>query len=266
MAPKSPSTLMSEAFATFLLHGIWCACSVIFYLFFFFFFLKTKFITGQNEREETTQDAIVTKSAAFASQPNSQAILGKLSQHVCNNSACFTTHEFHFGIQKVAIGQLLHLLGPDTRHLPRHQEVSYSATMGEHDQGDLFSPSGSCERRLLKCNPAACLGIQASYAASMRQLVSVISSFLTRISAQLQISGFPGTNQFFGLQVLRVGGCLIVCMYKSALIPEFFPHQTGHDDSCGSLSPPPRLSVTCVPSLDSFHFFPPDIQQATSTL
>jgi hypothetical protein len=26
-----------------------------------------KFITGQNEREETTQDAIVTKSAAFAS-------------------------------------------------------------------------------------------------------------------------------------------------------------------------------------------------------
>jgi hypothetical protein len=28
---------------------------------------KTKFITGQNEREETTQDAIVTKSAAFAS-------------------------------------------------------------------------------------------------------------------------------------------------------------------------------------------------------
>jgi hypothetical protein len=27
----------------------------------------TKFITGQNEREETTQDAIVTKSAAFAS-------------------------------------------------------------------------------------------------------------------------------------------------------------------------------------------------------
>jgi hypothetical protein len=29
--------------------------------------LKEKFITGQNEREETTQDAIVTKSAAFAS-------------------------------------------------------------------------------------------------------------------------------------------------------------------------------------------------------
>jgi len=28
---------------------------------------KQKFITGQNEREETTQDAIVTKSAAFAS-------------------------------------------------------------------------------------------------------------------------------------------------------------------------------------------------------
>jgi hypothetical protein len=28
---------------------------------------RTKFITGQNEREETTQDAIVTKSAAFAS-------------------------------------------------------------------------------------------------------------------------------------------------------------------------------------------------------
>jgi hypothetical protein len=28
---------------------------------------STKFITGQNEREETTQDAIVTKSAAFAS-------------------------------------------------------------------------------------------------------------------------------------------------------------------------------------------------------
>jgi hypothetical protein len=28
---------------------------------------KEKFITGQNEREETTQDAIVTKSAAFAS-------------------------------------------------------------------------------------------------------------------------------------------------------------------------------------------------------
>jgi hypothetical protein len=28
---------------------------------------ETKFITGQNEREETTQDAIVTKSAAFAS-------------------------------------------------------------------------------------------------------------------------------------------------------------------------------------------------------
>jgi hypothetical protein len=27
----------------------------------------SKFITGQNEREETTQDAIVTKSAAFAS-------------------------------------------------------------------------------------------------------------------------------------------------------------------------------------------------------
>jgi hypothetical protein len=26
-----------------------------------------QFITGQNEREETTQDAIVTKSAAFAS-------------------------------------------------------------------------------------------------------------------------------------------------------------------------------------------------------
>jgi hypothetical protein len=29
--------------------------------------IKEKFITGQNEREETTQDAIVTKSAAFAS-------------------------------------------------------------------------------------------------------------------------------------------------------------------------------------------------------
>jgi hypothetical protein len=29
--------------------------------------LSEKFITGQNEREETTQDAIVTKSAAFAS-------------------------------------------------------------------------------------------------------------------------------------------------------------------------------------------------------
>ncbi len=29
--------------------------------------VKEKFITGQNEREETTQDAIVTKSAAFAS-------------------------------------------------------------------------------------------------------------------------------------------------------------------------------------------------------
>jgi hypothetical protein len=29
--------------------------------------LQEKFITGQNEREETTQDAIVTKSAAFAS-------------------------------------------------------------------------------------------------------------------------------------------------------------------------------------------------------
>ncbi len=28
---------------------------------------KRLFITGQNEREETTQDAIVTKSAAFAS-------------------------------------------------------------------------------------------------------------------------------------------------------------------------------------------------------
>jgi hypothetical protein len=28
---------------------------------------KEKFITGQNEREETTQDAIFTKSAAFAS-------------------------------------------------------------------------------------------------------------------------------------------------------------------------------------------------------
>jgi hypothetical protein len=28
---------------------------------------KVSFITGQNEREETTQDAIVTKSAAFAS-------------------------------------------------------------------------------------------------------------------------------------------------------------------------------------------------------
>jgi hypothetical protein len=29
--------------------------------------LQEKFITGQNEREETTQDAIFTKSAAFAS-------------------------------------------------------------------------------------------------------------------------------------------------------------------------------------------------------
>jgi hypothetical protein len=29
---------------------------------------RTKFITGQNEREETTQDAIVTKSAAFATR------------------------------------------------------------------------------------------------------------------------------------------------------------------------------------------------------
>jgi hypothetical protein len=30
-------------------------------------FIESQFITGQNEREETTQDAIVTKSAAFAS-------------------------------------------------------------------------------------------------------------------------------------------------------------------------------------------------------
>ncbi len=29
--------------------------------------VKEKFITGQNEREETTQDTIVTKRAAFAS-------------------------------------------------------------------------------------------------------------------------------------------------------------------------------------------------------
>jgi hypothetical protein len=31
--------------------------------------IKEKFITGQNEREETTQDAIVTKSAAFSIHP-----------------------------------------------------------------------------------------------------------------------------------------------------------------------------------------------------
>jgi hypothetical protein len=31
------------------------------------FFGSGKFITGQNEREETTQDTIVTKRAAFAS-------------------------------------------------------------------------------------------------------------------------------------------------------------------------------------------------------
>ncbi len=30
-------------------------------------YLIKKFITGQNEREETTQDTIVTKRAAFAS-------------------------------------------------------------------------------------------------------------------------------------------------------------------------------------------------------
>jgi hypothetical protein len=34
-----------------------------------------EFITGQNEREETTQDAIVTKSAAFASYEKKPAII-----------------------------------------------------------------------------------------------------------------------------------------------------------------------------------------------
>jgi hypothetical protein len=38
-----------------------------------------KFITGQNEREETTQDAIVTKSAAFASYEINYFPLGATS-------------------------------------------------------------------------------------------------------------------------------------------------------------------------------------------
>jgi hypothetical protein len=43
-------------------------------------FKGIKFITGQNEREETTQDAIVTKSAAFARFSGSNLLLVKMKE------------------------------------------------------------------------------------------------------------------------------------------------------------------------------------------
>jgi hypothetical protein len=48
-------------------------------------FSAAKFITGQNEREETTQDAIVTKSAAFASYAAMSAALQKARDVVPGN-------------------------------------------------------------------------------------------------------------------------------------------------------------------------------------